>query len=295
MIRLVVLGSGGAVPSPERNLTSIAMRYCGNVYLFDCAEGTQRQMMKYGISYAKVRMIFLTHLHGDHIFGIPGLVRTLMMIERKEKLEIYGPIGTRRRITNLIGGESDIVEIYEISPGFEIELEGKDGAVIRAFKTEHTNNSLGYVFEEREKRRFDKEKCKELGVRGRMFRILEEKGEVEKNGRKIRIEEVTYIKPGRKIVYTGDTMFCSEVVKNSKNADILFHEATFMESEREDANEDKHSTVLDAARVAKEANVKKLVLIHISNRYKNPRKMEEEGKTIFENLKVAEDGDEFLL
>ncbi|MFH8119599.1 MAG: ribonuclease Z [Candidatus Aenigmatarchaeota archaeon] len=293
MIRVVVLGSGGAVPSPIRNLPSIAIRYMGNVYLFDCAEGTQRQMMKYKISYGKVKGIFISHLHPDHILGIPGLVYTLKMIGRKEELLIFGPKGTKKRIENLIGNEVDFVKINEFEDeNFEYKVED---ARFYNFRTNHTNNSFGYVFEENAKRRFNKEKCKELGIKGTMFRFLEENGFIEKDGKEIKIDEVTYIKPGRKISYTGDTYYCEEIVEKVKNSDLLFHEATFMEKDREEAERDKHSTVLDAARIAKMANVKKLILFHISNRYKNMNEILEEGKKEFENIYVGKDGMEFLL
>jgi len=148
MIRIVVLGSGGAVPSPVRNLPSIAIRYAGDVYLFDCAEGTQRQMMKYKISYAKVKCIFISHIHPDHILGIPGLVYTLKMMERKEKLYIFGPKGTEKRIRELVGNNVEFLEVKDIDENFEYEITD---AKIKAFKTNHTQYSLGYIFEENSK------------------------------------------------------------------------------------------------------------------------------------------------
>jgi ribonuclease Z len=296
MIRIVVLGSGGAVPSPVRNLPSIALRYMGNVYLFDCAEGTQRQMMRYKISYAKVKCIFISHLHPDHILGIPGLVYTLKMMERKEDLFVFGPKGTERRITELVGENVDFLNVKDIDENFEYEIID---AKIRAFRTNHTQNSLGYIFEEKEKRRFYKEKCNELGIRGAMFRILEEEGEIEiKEGneiKKIRLEDVTYLKRGKKIVYTGDTAYCEGFVERIKDADILFHEATFLERDREEAERDKHSTVLDAAKIAKISNAKQLIVFHISNRYKDIKEILEEGKKEFENIQVARDGLQILL
>lgn len=291
MIRIVVLGSGGAVPSPERNLTGIAVRWMGNVYLFDCAEGTQRQMMRYGISYGKVAAIFVSHLHGDHIYGIPGLCRTLIMAGRQQKLLIFGPPGTEHRMRGLAGTEP-ILEVKDIDAGWRYDL---GEAEIYAFGTIHTTKSLGYVFQEKEKRRFDKEKCTELGIKGKAFRILEEKGEIEIKGRKITLEEVTYIKPGKKIVYTGDTAYSEEVIKHAKGADILFHDATFMEEHRAQADADKHSTILDAARAAKESGAKKLIAFHLSNRYKDWKAVLAEGKQIFENIEIAYDGMDFTL
>ncbi len=294
MLRFVVLGSGAAVPSPERNLCSIAMKIEGDVYLIDCGESTQRQMMKLGISYGKVRMIMITHLHGDHIYGIPGLVYTLKLGERKEPLLIVGPKGTEERLMQLIGKKIDFVQIKEIDEGWSFPI---DEAKFVAFPVEHKVPTLGYAYVEEEKRRFDKEKCEELGIKGRAFKTLETKGEVEVKGKKIKIEDVTYKKEGKKVVFSGDTRYSKRVVSAAEGADLLFHEATFMEDMKEKAEEDMHSTVSDAARVAKEAGVKQLVVYHISNRYmrKDMEAFEKEGKKIFENLTVAKDGTEILL
>lgn len=303
MMRIVVLGSGAAIPSPERNLTSIALRYQGDVFLFDCGEGTQRQMMKHKISYSKVRMILVSHLHGDHIFGIPGLLYTLSIEEkpRTEPLTIVGPKGIKKRVMELISKDIpflQIEEIEEIDKGWEKDL---GEAVIRAFRTRHSASdsssafSLGYVFEEKEKLRFNKEKCDELGIKGSMFSILEREKKITIKGKVIRLEDVTYRKRGRKIVISGDTAYCESTVKNASGADILFHEATFLEDMREKADEDFHSTASDAARVASEAGVKKLVLYHISNRYKDEKEIEKEAKSIFPNTIIASDGLEISL
>ncbi|MCS7109749.1 MAG: ribonuclease Z [Candidatus Micrarchaeota archaeon] len=296
MIRLVILGSGAAVPSPERNLTSIALRYQGNVYLFDCGEGTQRQMMKYKISYSKVRMILISHLHGDHIFGIPGLLYTLS-IEEKERAEpllIVGPKGTEKRVKELISKNLSFLKVEEIDEGWSKDI---GGAIIYAFRTRHSDKdvSLGYVFEEKESLNFDKEKCEKLGIKGKMFKILEKEGYIKVGKRTIKLDELTYKKKGKKIVITGDTAYSENTVKYANEADILFHESTFMEDMRDKADEDLHSTIGDAARVAKEANAKKLILYHISNRYSDEAKIEEEAKKIFSNVIVAKDGLEIHL
>ncbi|MCX8202446.1 MAG: ribonuclease Z [Candidatus Micrarchaeota archaeon] len=296
MMRLVVLGSGAAVPSPERNLTSIALRYEGDVFLFDCGEGTQRQMMKYKISYSKVRMILISHLHGDHIFGIPGLLYTLSIEEnkRKEPLLIAGPKGTEKRIRELVSKDIPFLKIEEIDEGWNIDL---GSAVIYAFRTNHSNNgvSLGYVFEEKETLRFDKEKCEKLGIKGKMFKIIESEGYIKLGKKTVKMEEITYKKKGKKIVITGDTAYSENTIKHASGSDILFHEATFMEDMRDKADEDFHSTVMDAATVANKARVKKLVLYHIGNRYKDDKEIEDEAKKIFENTVVAKDGLEIHL
>jgi len=296
MIRIVVLGSGGAVPAPDRALPSIAMRYEGDVYLFDCAEGTQRQMMKYGISYAKVKAIFISHLHGDHIFGIPGLVHTLKLIEKKDKLMIFGPAGTKERIDGLMGGEMNLVDVVEVDEDWKYEFKGKErNCAFTAFKVNHIRNSFGYVFTEEVAPRFDKERCDKLGIKGRMFKALQTGGEIELKGKKITLADVTYSKPGKKIVYTGDTTYLKETVKQAKDADVLLHEATFLEKDREKADETKHSTALDAAKVAKEANAKQLVMFHLSTRHKDTKEVEAEARKEFDNSSAAFDSMEILV
>lgn len=291
MMRIVVLGSGAAIPSPERNLTSIALKYEGKVFLFDCGEGTQRQMMKYKISYSKIKAILVSHLHGDHIFGIPGLLYTLSIDEtpRTEPLLIIGPKGTEKRIRELVSKEIPFLKIEEVDEGWKMDL---GDAVIYPFRTRHSEKgvSLGYVFEEKEGLRFNKEKCAQLGIKGRMFKLLENERKITIHRKTISIEEVTYKKKGRKVVVSGDTSYCENTVKNARNADVLFHEATFMEDKRDKAYEDFHSTVQDAAKVAKEAEVKKLVLYHIGNRYTDEKEIEKEAKQIFQNTIVAKDG-----
>ena len=179
MLRLVILGSGATTPSPERALPSVAMRYEGDVYLFDCGEGTQRQMMKCGISYAKVKAIFLSHLHTDHILGIPGLVYTLKLAERTDPLLIVGPTGTKKRIAELIDKDISFLTVEDIGPGWSYDA---NGAEIKSFSVSHRVEALGYVFEEEKGLRFDKEKCESLGMKGRAFKTIQEKGEITVKG-----------------------------------------------------------------------------------------------------------------
>ena len=294
MIRVVVLGSGASVPSVQRNLASVAVRYDGDVYLFDCGEGTQRQMMKYRMSYAKAKAIFISHLDADHYLGIAGLCHTLNLAGRKpeEKLFIYGPRGTARIVEGLRCSYG-FVDVRDVGEG---GVHRGEGFVVSAFAVKHGNNALGYVFEEDAGRNFDKAKCDKLGIEGIMFRELEQKGEVVAGkGKKVKIGDVTIPKKGRKIVYTGDTMRCEAVVRAAKGADLLIHEGTFGEELKMEAAEKEHATVSDAARAAKEAKVKKLVITHISNRYENTAALLKEARRIFTASEIAHDGLELKL
>jgi len=294
MIRVVVLGSGASVPSVQRNLASIAVRYDGDVYLFDCGEGTQRQMMKYRMSYAKTKAIFISHLDADHYLGVAGLCHTLNMIGRKndEKLTVFGPRGTARKIEGL-GCNYGFLQVHDIGEG---EVHKGDGFAVSAFAVKHGTNALGYSFEENAGRNFDKAKCDKLGIKGLMFRELEQKGEVVAgNGKKVKIVDVTIPKKGKKIVYTGDTMKCDAVVKAAKGADLLVHEGTFGDELKKEAQEKEHATVSDAAKAAKEAKVKKLLITHISNRYENTAGLLKEARKIFGASEIAHDGMEIEL
>ncbi|MEM3556136.1 MAG: ribonuclease Z [Candidatus Micrarchaeia archaeon] len=293
MIKIIILGSGGAVPSPARSLPSVGMRYFGDVYLFDCGEGTQRQMMIYGLSYARVKMIFLTHLHADHLLGIGGLVQTLKMNDRKEPLFIFGPAGTERCILPIIAGAYPFkIQINEIDEKFCLKNERFS---VSAFKTHHNVRSLGYVFKENDSWNFNKEKAEKLGIKGRMFRKIEKEGEILIGKKKIKLEDVTKPKKGKKVVYTGDTVPCAEVIEASREADLLIHDGTFSEEHAKEAKEKMHSTASQAAEVAKKAKVKKLILVHISNRYKDASPLEKEARKIFKNSCVGFDGMELYL
>ena len=310
MIRVVMLGTSASVPSVARNLCSVGLRYAGEVYLFDCGEGTQRQMMRYGLSYARVRAIFISHLHADHYLGIAGLCHTLKMIGRKkeDELLIFGPRGISRVMEGL-GCNYEFLKVKEVEASGseragagEVEIyrgkgesRGSNGFSVRAFVVKHGRNALGYSFEEDAGKNFDKPTCDALGIKGVMFRELEKKGELAVGGKKVKIADVSRPKKGRKIVYTGDTGMCEAVVKAAHEADVLIHDATFAEDRRAEADEREHATAGDAAKVAKKAGAKLLIVTHISNRYEKPDALLKEARQIFANTKVANDGMDFEL
>ena len=294
VLRITFLGTGGSVPSPHRNPSAIAVRRESELFLFDCGEGTQQQMMR-AKTGMKITAIFITHFHADHVLGIPGLLQTLSLQGRTEPLEIYGPKGVRRFLYHLLSlgyaSKNFDVKAIELQHGDVIRRQNYE---IRAFKTEHNIRSIGYVLEEAMRPgKFNRERAIELGLKpGPLFSKLQHGESVFVNGREIRPEDVLGPpRPGRKIVYTGDTRPCESVIQAAENADILIHDGSLAEAEKELAIEYMHSTVTEAAEVAAQANVRKLILTHISARYdeEDAKKLEEEAKKIFPNTIIASD------
>lgn len=289
-----MLGSGASIPSPLRSVSCVGLKYDGNVYLFDACEGVQKQLMTYKLSYSKVKLILLSHLHADHYLGLPGLAYTLSMNDYNGKLKIMGPKGTEEVVNSLfIGKVPPFIEVSEFN-GEEIVHEEKE-FTISAFKVEHINGSYGFVFQEKEKRHFDEDKCHGLGIEGVMFSELSENGKIKVGKKEILIDEVSELTKGKKITYSGDTIYCDNVLKYGKNSDVLIHDATFTEQHSEDAKEKRHATAKEAAKMATFTNSKQLILTHISNRYKTGEDHLKEAKEIFENSLVAEDGLEIEL
>lgn len=271
-LRVTFLGTSAAIPTTSRNPSGIFINVDGDQFLFDAGEGTQRQMMRYGTGFG-VESIFITHLHGDHVLGLPGLLQTWGFTDRTDPLTIYTPAGTggrlRQFLFSLEGEPHYEVEIQEVPVG-TVAHRG-DGYEIRAFQTSHDTRSVGYALvEDDRKGRFDREKAESLGVPvGPLFSRLHD-------GEAVELDDGTVVtpdavvgppRPGRKLVYTGDTRRSSTVEKAAANADLLIHDATFASAHRDRARETAHATARDAALVATEAGVRHLVLTHISSRY----------------------------
>ncbi|MFQ3294640.1 MAG: ribonuclease Z [Halobacteriales archaeon] len=271
-MEVTFLGTGGAVPTTERNTSAIFCRREGEGFLFDCGEGTQRQMMRYGTGFS-VSHLFVTHLHGDHVLGIPGLVQTWDFNDREEPLAIHVPRGTRSRIRDLVhatgADPAFTIRINEVSAG-EVALSREEYEV-RTFEVDHRTKAVGYALVEDERKgRFDRETAEEeLGIPpGPKYSKLHAGEPVEHDGRVIQPEEVVGpARPGRKIVYTGDTGPVGETVEIAEDADLLIHDATFTDERADRAGQTGHSTAGQAAEIARHANARRLALVHISTRY----------------------------
>jgi len=286
------LGTSSAIPSNQRNHSAVALKAFGEVMLFDCGEGTQRQMTKIKLSPMKVNHIFISHLHGDHFLGLAGMIQSMAFRGRKDPLHIYGPEGIKKTVEYIkkLGyySLSFPIQLHELEEGVVIEEEEY---VIKSCPTLHSVFNLAYSVEEKKSPRFLIDKAINLGLKpGPNFGKLQKGIPVKLGDEIIRPEQVLGEKRrGRKIVYSGDTQPCAEMVKFSAKADVLIHDSTFDASRKEKAHETGHSTSYQAAEVAKQAKVHCLILTHISTRYRDTKVLKTGATQIFENVIVAED------
>jgi ribonuclease Z len=294
-LHIVFLGTAGGVPTPKRSLPAILIQREGEQLMFDCGEGIQRQMLSARSSVNRRMKIFITHMHGDHVLGLPGLLQTMALLDRERKLDVYGP----PRINDFLEAVRETVPFALTFPVEIHEIE-KAGVVcdeeeycVEAIRSRHVIPSFAYAYIEKPRPgKFHPEKAEALGVQeGPMWGKLQ-------SGRNVKLPNRRVVKPedvmdsprkGRKIVYTGDTSPFKLLEKFASGADLLIHDSTLGEELTERAKEYCHSTPSQAARTAKKAKVKKLVLIHISQRYKDPSKLLKQAKKIFKNTIVAED------
>lgn len=298
-MRVVFLGTGGTYPCTERNVVSITVQIGKEVALLDCGEGTQRQFMKSNVSFMSTRWIFITHYHGDHFLGVPGLVQSMNLNDRDRPLDIYGPRGTEDLMSWLItaGYFAPGYEIFahDVSPGDRIEL---DGFSVTAAEADHSVPTLAYSLEENQRQgKFNASKAKELGIpEGPLFRRLQQGKEVEFNGHTVTPDQVLGpSRRGRKIVYSGDTRPCENVVELAREADLLIHDATLMSDEERQASDFGHSTALAAAEVAKRAKVEMLALVHYSPRYKDTEPLLHEAQRVFPDTIAPSDLEELII
>ena len=291
-MEITFLGTSSAVHSYKRSHPSIALKAFGETMLFDCGEGTQRQLIYAKISPMKISKIFITHYHGDHILGIPGLLQSMNFRGRETKLTIYGPKGLdnlQQAIANLGFPNFDFpLEWNEVDSGSIIENEEY---VIKAQRVKHNTLTLAYSVEELKKPRFLRQKAIDLGVPvGPKFGKLHSGESVEVNGEIIKPEQVLGPpRKGHKITYSGDTMPCEEIINFAKDSTILIHESTYKAEDKDKADLHAHSTSVDAANIALNSNSKELILTHISTRYTEVDDLLKEAQEIFKNTKIAKD------
>jgi ribonuclease Z len=290
------LGTSASRPTAERNVTAITFVREGETLLFDCGEGTQRQMMRYGTSFG-LSDIFFTHMHADHMLGVIGLFRTLSLQGRTETMRLWGPRGSAALLRQAIALGSDKqpfpLEINEVTPDTPIARKGYS---ISPYAVEHKDKlALGYsLIEDIRLGRFHPEKAREMGIpEGPEWGKIH-KGEpvTLPDGRVVHPEElVGPSRPGRRVVFTGDSRPAESTIKAAEGADVLIHEATFADDEHPRAIETGHATAREAAEVAAKAGVKQLVLTHLSARYSiNAAELLQQAKEVFPETIIARDG-----
>jgi ribonuclease Z len=291
---VVFLGTSGSMPTAQRAPSATLVRRGGDRLLFDCAEGTQRQLLRSDVGLVDLEEIFLTHFHADHFLGLPGMLKTFSLRARETPIAVYGPVGLIDLIASLrrvVGRLTFPLDLVELSPGDSL---GRDGYRLETFAVDHGSVGVGYaMIEEARPGQFDAAVADELGVPHGPERGALQRGET------ITLADGTVVAPervlgtaraGRRVVLTGDTAPAASVVEAAAGADLLVHEATFCAAERARARETRHSTAGEAALAAREAGVTMLALTHLSSRYFGPD-VADEARELFPNTVVPRDFD----
>ena len=292
-MKLTFLGTSSMVPTADRNTSAILLNYESENILIDCGEGTQRQLRKAKISPTKITKILITHWHGDHVLGLPGLLETLAKSEYNKVLEIYGPEGTKSFVKELykvfVSAYKPIkYKIIEITKNGKIVDEKE--FTITAQKLTHNPVCFGYSFQEKDKRKIDLKYTKKFGLtKHPLLGKLQQGKTITYNGKKITPNKGTTTIPGKKVTFISDTKKPINILKFAENSDILVSESTYESQHEEIANTRKHMTSKYAAEIAKASKSKKLILTHFSQRYKNTKELENQAKKIFKNTMAAQD------
>lgn len=300
-LKLVIVGSGSAVPTLRRGVTSQYLNFNERRILIDCGEGTQLQLRKYKVRFQRLQYIFISHLHGDHFLGIFGLLASMNLLGRTQKLIIFGP----EELEKLVRFQ---FELTHVSLDFEIEFRTvsvktktlifEDRVLeIYAFPLKHRISCHGFLFREKPKElNLDKSKIEEYNIGRAEIWGIKNGTPIERNGIIIPIEELT-LPPAKQLQYAfcTDTRYYTKVAEWIKNSDLVYHEATFTEKQADRAKATQHSTAKEAALIAKNSNAGKLLLGHFSARFNSTTELLREAQEHFENVQCVEDGDEFNL
>ncbi|MBI4981418.1 ribonuclease Z [Candidatus Woesearchaeota archaeon] len=291
MVDITFLGTSCMQPTKARNHSSFLLQFNAENILFDCGEGTQRQIRIAGVKPAKITRLLISHWHGDHVFGIPGLLSSMGADQFAKKLYIYGPEGSKKYLEHLLKSFAvkDIIEfeVKEVSSGVFFENEEFE---LEAQPLRHSSSCVGFAFVEKDRLRVDMSKANKFGLKeGPVLGKLQRGEDVMVNEKKIKSKDVTYLVKGRKISYVADTIPCAGANKLAKDADLLISEGTHLSDIAEKTEKYMHLTVKDAAILASENNAQKLIITHISPRYKSTADIVTEARTYFDNTIVAED------
>lgn len=299
-MKLTILGCYAATPRAMTNPTSQVLEIKGRLFLIDCGEGTQVQLRKNKIKFARINHIFISHLHGDHLFGLPGLISTFRLLGRKKELHVYGPKGIKEAMTLLL----KLGDSWTNFPLIFHELNAKDSQLIfedekvtvATIPLRHRVYTNGFLFKEQlGERKLNIEVVRHCGIDTSFYRNIKKgKSITLDNGQVIENGALTFDPPQPKsYAYCSDTAYTPEIIPQIAGVDVLYHESTFLEAEEHLAKTTKHTTAKEAAAIAKAAHVKTLILGHYSTRYTSIVPFQEEAQTIFEPVLLAEDGKAF--
>lgn len=299
-MKLTILGCYSATPRTLTNPTSQLLEIRNHMFLIDCGEGTQVQLRKHKLKFSRIKHIFISHLHGDHFFGLPGLISTFRLLGRESKLHIYGPKGIKEAITLFLKlGDSwtNYPLLFHELTSKESELIFEDDKVlVRTIPLNHRIYTNGFLFEEKMAPRvLDVDATTKFGIDKSEFRNIKNgKDGTSREGESISNSELTLDPPKpKRYAFCSDTAYKEDIVPLIEDVDLLYHESTFLETEQRLCAKTKHSTAAEAATIAKKANVNRLLLGHYSTRYKSLELFKEEAKPIFANVEIADDGKVF--
>ncbi|MFC1686934.1 ribonuclease Z [Nanoarchaeota archaeon] len=290
-MEITILGTACMQPTKERNHVGILLRYKNENILFDCGENIQRQLRKANIKPAKITKVFISHWHGDHVLGLPGLMNSMGADQSTKILKIYGPKGTKKHIKHMLiafPSKSTIKhEIIEINPNNKSKIIDFGDFIIESRKLKHGMVCLGYNFMEKDRRRIKPKYIKKIP--GIKLGKLQKGKSIQHNNNKITPKEATYLVKGKKITIIMDTRPCSNFVRLAKNSDLLISESTYLDEHKKLAVKYNHMTSKEVSSLAKKSKAKQLILLHFSSRYKNTDKIKKEARKIFKNSICAED------
>lgn len=300
-MKLTVLGCYAATPRSLNNPTSQVLEVKNHLFLIDCGEGTQVQLRRYKIRFSRINHIFISHLHGDHFFGLPGLVSTFRLLGRKTELHIYGPKGIKEAITILLKlGDSwtDYPLLFHELTSSRPEIIFQDEKIeVSTIPLQHRIYTNGFLFREKlGERKLNVKAVAKYRIDKCYFQNIKSgKDVVLDNQQLIPNAVLTFDPPAPKsYAFCSDTQYSEEIIPMIREVNVLYHEATFLETEKELAPKTKHSTAREAATIAKKAEVGKLILGHFSTRYPTIDLFREEAEAIFSRVELADDGKEFM-
>lgn len=301
-MKLTILGCNSATPRINTNPTAQILEICNHIFLIDCGEGTQVQLRKNKIKFSRIKHIFISHLHGDHYFGLVGLISTFRLLTREADLHVYAPKGLKEVITlhmKLSGSWTNYKLIFHelVSKKSEIIFED-DKVEVYTIPLDHRIYTNGFLFKEKEKeRKLNIGKVEDAKIDVAYYRKLKQGFDVEnEEGKLIKNQDVTSSGPKPKnYAFCSDTAYNEDIIPIIKEVDVLYHESTFLEKHSKLALSTKHSTAKQAARIAKQAKVKTLILGHYSTRYDNVNNFKEEALEVFNNIELADDGKTFMI